>query len=48
MAFLVRTVVGGVLAVPTFVQLGATPLAVLVLVFLIAVVWAPFSRPVAR
>jgi hypothetical protein len=48
MAFLIRTAVVAVLAVPTFLQLGTTPLAALVLMFLIAVVWAPFARQEVR
>ena len=44
MAFLVRTLVGAGLTALTLGQLGATPLALLVLAFLITVVWSPFAR----
>jgi hypothetical protein len=44
MANLIRTLIGAVLAALTFGQLGATPLAVLVLAFLVTVVWSPLTR----
>ena len=44
MDFLARTLVGAGLAALTLGQLGATPLTLLVLAFLITVVWSPLAR----
>jgi len=44
MATLILTAIGAALAALTFEQLGPTPIALLVLAFLVTVVWSPLAR----